>query len=66
MIKCPKCNKEIKINYGEDIDATIWNFNGVSAEIEMYTYCENCKESILILVPAIIQLKEDEIKILDF
>ena len=57
MVKCTRCNKEIKITFGEDIEATMWNFNGKSADIEMYVYCENYKKSTLVLVPAIIQLQ---------
>lgn len=66
MIKCTKCNKEIEINFGSDIEATMWNFNGKSAKIEMFVYCEHCEKAILISVPATIQLQlqEDKITIL--
>ncbi len=66
MIKCPRCNKEIEMNFGNDIEATMWNFDGTSADIEMYAYCKDCEESILISVPATIQLQlqEDKIKII--
>lgn len=68
MIKCLKCNKEMEIDFGNDIDATMWNFNGKSADIEMFVYCKDCEESRLISVPATIQLQleEENIRIINY
>jgi transcription elongation factor Elf1 len=44
MIKCPHCNKELIIDYGSDVEATMWNFDGESSDVEMILYCENCEE----------------------
>ena len=65
MAKCPNCGKEIIIDYGNDIEATMWNFDGDSAEIEMYVYCENCNESFKISVPAKIDLDLEKIEFLE-
>jgi DNA-directed RNA polymerase subunit RPC12/RpoP len=66
MIKCAKCNKELEINFEADIEATMWNFDGKSAMIDMYVYCEDCEESTLVVVPATIQLHLEEDKIQTF
>lgn len=68
MIKCSNCNKEVKIDFGNDIEATMWNFDGTSADIEMYVYCEDCEKPMLISVPATIQLQlqEENIRIINY
>ena len=43
-IKCPYCGADINIDYESDIEATMWNFYGNEADIEMNLYCENCEE----------------------
>jgi hypothetical protein len=43
MIKCPNCGAKIHINVGKDIEATMWNFDGESADLEMSLCCEKCK-----------------------
>ena len=48
MIKCPNCGAEIIIDFKSDIEATMWNFNGNSADIEMILYCEECEETCLV------------------
>lgn len=64
MVKCPNCGKEIIISYEDDIEAIMWNFDGNSAKIEMYLYCENCEESFKVSVPAKINLDLEKIKFL--
>lgn len=44
IIKCPYCGHEKQIDYDEDIEAKIWNFNGVKADITMVLYCDHCEE----------------------
>lgn len=48
MIKCPYCGAEITIDFESDIEATMWNFCGNSADIEMILYCEECEETCLV------------------
>ena len=48
MIKCPYCGAEIELDYGSDIEATMWNFDGESADIEMYVYCEKCDNTCFV------------------
>jgi hypothetical protein len=43
-IKCPYCGADIEIDYESDIEATMWNFDGKEADIEMNLYCEKCEE----------------------
>ena len=43
-VKCPNCGKEIIIDYEGDLEATIWNLDGESSDVEMLLYCENCDE----------------------
>ena len=44
VIKCPHCGADIKIDYESDIEATMWNFHGNEAVVEMNLYCDNCEE----------------------
>lgn len=44
IIKCPHCGADIKLDYESDIEATMWNFCGNSADVEMNLYCEECEE----------------------
>jgi hypothetical protein len=43
-IKCPYCGTDIEIDYEADIEASMWNFDGKEADIEMNLYCESCEE----------------------
>ena len=47
VIKCPYCNADIEIDYESDLEATMWNFHGNQADVEMNLYCENCEEVCL-------------------
>ena len=49
-IKCPYCGADAEIDYGSDIEATMWNFCGDEADVEMMLYCENCEESYMVSV----------------
>lgn len=42
IIKCPHCGANIEIDYGSDIEAKMWNFDGESSDVEMPLYCEHC------------------------
>jgi Fe2+ or Zn2+ uptake regulation protein len=44
IIKCPHCGADIEIDYESDLEATMWNFDGKEADIEMNLYCENCEK----------------------
>lgn len=48
MIKCPNCGAEIVIDYESDIEASMWNFYGNSADIEMILYCDKCEETCFV------------------
>ena len=45
---CPYCNEEIELDFESDIEATLWNFDGESGDIEVTPYCENCERDILV------------------
>ena len=45
---CPYCNEEMEIDFESDIEATLWNFDGESGDIEITPYCENCERDILV------------------
>lgn len=49
MIKCPNCGAEIALDYEDDIEATMWNFYGDCADVEMLLYCEECEETCLVI-----------------
>lgn len=44
MIKCPNCGKEIDLAQQDDMEPTLWNFDGSSGEVEVVLYCEDCDE----------------------
>lgn len=44
IIKCPHCGADIKLDCESDIEATMWNFYGNEADVEMNLYCEECEE----------------------
>lgn len=43
-VKCPYCGREIEVNFEDDLEESIWNFDGKTALIEMYPYCKECEE----------------------
>ncbi len=44
IIKCPHCGADIALDFDSDIEATMWNFHGNEADVEMILCCENCEE----------------------
>lgn len=56
IIKCPHCGADIEIDYDSDIEATMWNFHGNEADVEMSLYCENCEKGCLASVHYEMQL----------
>jgi uncharacterized protein YbaR (Trm112 family) len=60
MIRCPLCRGKVKFEFRGDLEATMWNFDGDSADIEINMYCHSCEEPFKIQMPATIRLDFEE------
>lgn len=61
MIKCPFCGAEVTPNYEND-QVDVWNFDGNSADVEIYLFCRECEENFRITIPAKIELDFERMK----